>query len=587
MKKKENIFGIAIFLILILNFSFVLAQEINKDIFSFDSEKVDYKVESEYGKEVITLTFTDGGFAEIKGVRFENILPSSKSLSPSYIKIDNKGNILEADLTANEEGSTFLIQGLTIEVPKNTRVNYDINDGFYMLGGKITNIDEKQFVNLPIYGDGVSIFDEFFLDSGRVVIQKNGYLFNGEKAVYRDIQIIPEGDNDFLIEKNPSRDLSKFQDNFIQETDSGLKIQSFPDATGFNLRFLEGNDFFEVDNKDLPPNVERTLSMFVSGGDSLEITEKDFIIKVIPPLIKHTSAGEGLTIIKNGRHTFKFEGGKYLSEPGNLNTQNKLSVNFNLDSDILKDKSINIDDDNGYSIYEPKTGENIFTFDKTLLSKPNYNFESEIGKKMLSFAEDQVGNSAFVREGRGKCYGEEEKLKGFDCIGLGIASLRNVYPGSSSRDFPPNLQLIETLEKKGWSSSIIEPAEIVGEKTAGDSVKNIPPGSIIFLTHPETEEDITQSYDQKYEGIIYQRYLNSNKEEVFLNLGHTLIRGTGEKNFINAIPGDFDDELPLRARKINENLIKQGKQPIFIGPVREGEMVPQEDYLLVISPPKT
>ena len=41
-------------LILILNFSFVLAQEINKDIFSFDSEKVEYKVEAEYGKEVIT-----------------------------------------------------------------------------------------------------------------------------------------------------------------------------------------------------------------------------------------------------------------------------------------------------------------------------------------------------------------------------------------------------------------------------------------------------------------------------------------------------------------------------------------------------
>ena len=88
------------------------------------------------------------------------------------------------------------------------------------------------------------------------------------------------------------------------------------------------------------------------------------------------------------------------------------------------------------------------------------------------------------------------------------------------------------------------------------------------------------------EGVVYQKYLNSKGDEVFLDLGHTLIRGTGEKNFINAKPAIFDEDIPLRARKINKNLIKQGKQPIFMGPVKEGEMVPKDDYLIVISPPR-
>ena len=119
-----------------------------------------------------------------------------------------------------------------------------------------------------------------------------------------------------------------------------------------------------------------------------------------------------------------------------------------------------------------------------------------------------------------------------------------------------------------------------------EAVKNIPAGSVVFLMHDY------QSYSPEeiggvIEGIDYQNYLNSRQEKTFLVLGHTLIKGTGKKNFINAYPNVGDVDLPLRARKINENLKKQGKPPIFIGTVREGEMVPQEDYLLVISPPRT
>ena len=589
-KIKDKFFGIAILFLLLINFSFVLAQENQEIIFgenaiNLDPNKISYYVVSEYGKEIITFSFNkEDSFVEINGNKFENVLPNDKSLNPSFIKLDASGKIIEADLTANEKGGVFLINGLTFKAPPNSRVYYN-KDGFYLVGVSITNLEKDKLsslYNLPISGERINFFDELLLDSGTVNIQKDGYLVQNGDFVYKNIEIQQQGQNNLLIEKNPLRDLSKFQDNFIQETESGLKIQTFSDALGFNLRFLENNELFDVQNIE---NKEGFLDIEISDGDRLEIFKKDYLIKGLPPLIKHESHEGGRTSIQNGRHIFKFEEGKFNSELGNLNTKNKLSIISGIESDVIENKIINIDDDNGYSISELGKG-NIFSFNKALLSPPNYNFESEVGKKVYSFAEEQIGNSAFVEEGRGKCYGEEQKVKGFDCIGLAISSLKKVYPDSSLKDFPPNLKLVNELEKKGWSSSIIEPASVQNNVKTTEAVKNIPAGSIVFLMHDY------QSYSPEeiggvIEGIDYQNYLNSKQEETFLVLGHTLIKGTGKKNFINAYPNVGDVDLPLRARKINENLKKQGKPPIFIGTVREGEMVPQEDYLLVISPPKT
>ena len=586
---KNKFFGIAILFLLLINLSFILAQEnqeivLGENTINFDSEKVDYKVVSLDGEEIIQLDFTQGGFAEIKGVRFENILPASESLNPSYMKLDTFGNILEADLTANEKGSIFLINGLTFKAPPNSRVYYDEASFFHLKDASITNIEKDKLSSLDnflIFGERINFFNELLVDSGRVYIKDGGYIISDGNFVYKNVEI-NQGVNSLLIEKNPLRDLSGYADNFIQETESGLKIQTVSDALGFNLRFLENNELFDVKNTE---DKEAFLDIEISDGDKLEIVKKDYLIKGLPPLIKHESHEGGRTSIQNGRHIFKFEEGKFNSELGNLNTKNKLSIISGIESDVIENKIINIDDDNGYSISELGKG-NIFSFNKALLSPPNYNFESEVGKKVYSFAEEQIGNSAFVEEGRGKCYGEEQKVKGFDCIGFAISSLKKVYPDSSLKDFPPNLKLVNELEKKGWSSSIIEPASVQNNVKTTEAVKNIPAGSIVFLMHDY------QSYSPEeiggvIEGIDYQNYLNSKQEETFLVLGHTLIKGTGKKNFINAYPNVGDVDLPLRARKINENLKKQGKPPIFIGTVREGELIPQEDYLLVISPPRT
>ena len=135
-KIKNKFFGIAILFLLLINFSFILAQEnreitLGENTINFDSNKIDYSVVSEFGKEVTAFSFNkEDSFVEINGIKFENILPKDKSLHPSYIKLDASGNILEADLTANEKGSVFLINGLTFKAPPNSRVYYN-KDGFF------------------------------------------------------------------------------------------------------------------------------------------------------------------------------------------------------------------------------------------------------------------------------------------------------------------------------------------------------------------------------------------------------------------------------------------------------------------------
>lgn len=591
MKKNKNIFGIAILLILIITFNFILAQE--DEVYSYDSENVQSKTESEYGEQVTTLSFIDeGGFVEINGVKFENVLPKSESLSPSFIKIDSQGNILQADLTANEKGSSFLINGLTFEAPPNSRVYYDKDGGFYLQDVKVSGIEKDKFPDQNFNGKNVNFLDELILKDGSVRLNKDGsYFLNYGDYIYENLKISEVSSfGGLTIIKDPLRDLSDYNENFIQKTESGLKVRSreftYANDVGINLEFLEGNKIFNFNDEGLGANQNRFLKMEISDGDGVElINQRGFI----PGQIIHKTSEKGKTIIENGRHIFKFEKGKLITELGDLNSRNLFSIKSSVSSDLLGAKRISIDNNNGYQIFNP-LGEGAFTFDKSLLADPTYNFKSDVGEKLYSFSEGEIGDSAFVFGGRGRVYYDEEtgkqqvpipEIKAYDCIGLAQCGLVKTYSGTSFNDFPPNLQLIEALENRGWESKVIEPTKVVGEASAEDSVKKIPPGSIVFLMHDEYPEKIK---DLK-EGISYQTYKNSKGEKKYLAVGHTLIKGIGNNNFINAHPSG-EKELPKSAREYNEMLKRKGEDPLFIGTVREGKMVPENDYLVVISPPE-
>ena len=590
---KNKFFGIVILLILIINFNFILAEESGEEFFSFSPEKVTSYTESSYDEEITTLSFVgEGGSAEIKGVKFENIAPTGESLSQSYIKIDAQGNILEADLTANEKGSIFLINGLTFQAPPNSRVYYKSGQ-FFLNDVKISEIEKDKIdESVVLEGVRINLLDELVVSDGIVYLNKDGsYELVYGDFLYKNIEINKvDNYDDLILVKDSSKDLSDYKGNFIQETAGGLKVQSVYGRNPIDLEFFEGNEIFKFTNEGLGTNEERALKMQVSQGDGIQlINQRGFF----PGQIIHSSSENGVTTIENGRHIFKFEDGELITEFGNLNTKNLFSVKSSIRSDLLNEKRISVDESNGYNIFNPLGGDS-FSFDKSLLADPEYNFKNKVGENFYSFAEDQIGDSAFVWGGRGEVYydeirGEKKQIpvpvKGYDCIGLAQCGLVAVYPGTSFKDFPPNLQLVDALENRGWKSKIIEPTSVVGEKTTQDSVKNIPPGSVVFLMHDTGPEYIL--VEKFKEGISYQTYTNSKNEKIYLVVGHTLIKGIGEKNFINAKPSTIEEvELPRAAEEYNKKLIKQGKDPLFNGPVKEGNMVPEDDYLIVISPPE-
>ena len=55
-------------------------------------------------------------------------------------------------------------------------------------------------------------------------------------------------------------------------------------------------------------------------------------------------------------------------------------------------------------------------------------------------------------------------------------------------------------------------------------------------------------------------------------MGHTLVKGKDDYNFINAKPGHYPYLLPPNARKLNEQLALEGKEEYFQGAVKEGTL---------------
>ena len=74
-------------------------------------------------------------------------------------------HILEADLTANEKGSIFLINGLTFKAPPNSRVYYDEASFFHLKDVSITNIEkDKFFIEAEQQLDTAAIKDRLLKD---------------------------------------------------------------------------------------------------------------------------------------------------------------------------------------------------------------------------------------------------------------------------------------------------------------------------------------------------------------------------------------------------------------------------------------
>jgi len=542
---------------------------------------LDYVISED--EEFITLFLNEGDF-EFGENSVENLV-SSEGYSRSTVKMDMSGNVIAASLY-NEAKAKQIINGNEFEVPEDGYLEY--GKDVYELASrtKINNLSSGS----TIIGNDIDFFGEFLLkkrggkddkSSGKCYYSDSSYLLEYGIARYNGLEITPDFEEKVLIVTDlltiPSQGI-----NYIKETkDNSLKIQTYENSGSVRINFLEGNGFVDMNSENLEGNKEKMLSVEVGQGDSVEIFDRsEYFSGGLPPKIIHTS-NNGFTIIKPGRHIFKLKDGKLIENFGNLNTKNFEVPPLDIISDIeeISGKIIEVDDNNRYIINDFEVG-NILTFDSSPNQGLGKKFTSVENEKLYNYAEEQIGNAAFRHGGRGDtCYTlekgiylEEKSPTGdpvFDCVGLPIMGLlEEVYPDSSIRDFDPNLKLFGFLEKeKGWESHMVEPSSVIGKIKTSEAIKNIPAGAIVYSLSPTTTRPLTGT-----EGIDYFKYINKKNEEVYLEVGHTLVKGKEDYNFINAKPGHYPYLLPKNARKLNEQLALEGEEEYFQGAVKEGTL---------------
>lgn len=555
--------------------------------------KLEYFISEE--SNLMTILFKQGGNISIGDNHFENLVQSEDFTNA--IKVDKSGNIVEANLY-NKEASTYLINGNEFEMPENGHLKYpsekNRTDYFLPEGTIINKLSEGSLIK----GINLTLPEGISLSNGIVSFSpKLGYSITGE-GTYEGISFeSPEG---VLIVKDSSI-LSDYNGNYILKTPDSIKIQSSQKGE-LNVNFLEDNGIVDMNYEGIEREGKKYLNVGVSGGDSVELKKSSFE-GGISDLIQNSVDG-GYTKITDGRLVFESKDGNFTFNPeeslGLFERAVTKSIPLNITSNNLKDNYILTNENNGYGLIDSKTGKVLETFNcspEEILSTKIKGC-STIGTKLHECASSNIG-SGFIEGGRGSYFYQNDirdgvykemknpsKIKGFDCIGLAIVCLREAYPESRLRDFPPNLKLVNTLESKNWETYIIEPTSVVGKAKATEDVKNIPAGSIVFELK-DVDYNYVSNYLQGTKGISYMTYTNSKGNKVYLEIGHTLVRGGGEKNFINAYPDySYLERYPALIKENNKLMNMINNQFYFTGAVVDNPMIPNNIYLYVMVPPK-
>lgn len=157
--------------------------------------------------ETRTLTFTQANsYVKIKRSLlrtdlFSNIQQSSEERN-AYLKMDNKGTIIEAEFTTNEEGGTYIIGNNQVIIPPNSRLLFKDNkiqifaarNSNFEFPGILDNNIESSVVE--IRGEDISLPDGIVLDEGKISY-KDGkpMVAQGDRARINGFNIHAYGEN--------------------------------------------------------------------------------------------------------------------------------------------------------------------------------------------------------------------------------------------------------------------------------------------------------------------------------------------------------------------------------------------------------
>jgi hypothetical protein len=180
---------------------------------------------------------SEGGYLNLSGNVFENIVSQDEAGHPTFIKLDSEGNILEADFSVNEEGGNFLVNGVDFDVPANSRVFF--NEGILELqeNTKINSISQEAIIS----GENIFLPKDYLMESGIL-------NFDSEGNSWIDFDSLKEDDYNLYYDKaaiingirisNPSGESGKKASLFFDSDDESLDGIYF-----FKQEFkLEGED---------------------------------------------------------------------------------------------------------------------------------------------------------------------------------------------------------------------------------------------------------------------------------------------------------------------------------------------------------
>jgi len=320
MDKKKLLLFVGIFLFLILGLSVLSTEEVNKNginiIKDFGNLFMNLPegsiIGSEDGvkydklKEGGRFTFTgEESSLIIQGSSFEGVLPKDSDGHSSFIEVNLLGNITKADFAVGENGGEYLIGGVKFDLPPNSRVYYDNENGFrFPEGTKITSLSE--FYNLgrelQFEGNNLNFIDEVIVN-GQLKLNKYGYLIGKGEATYEGMKIDNFfGHSDVAILKNnldklKEEDISEL--SWIKKDSNGLEFSSSSTGSIF-VEFLEGNDILNVGKHG-------KLELRIDGGDKLKISKFSGV-----PRFNYIPSENGFTnIINDGLSLELDKGGKH------------------------------------------------------------------------------------------------------------------------------------------------------------------------------------------------------------------------------------------------------------------------------------
>jgi len=252
----------------------------------------------------IIFTFTEkNSKACIKENCFENIKSQSEAEHPTYLELDEQGNVLKADFTTNERGGTYTLGGSNFDVPPNSRIYYTTENELKL--PEKTEIKEITGSG-KITGENIKLPTGHIMNSGTLSFDKYGTAFLNieDKVTINNVEI----ENAYLRDGknlNIFFDGENHEDSFVSFGKENLISQNSFEKV--NILFKEDNPYIKIDGGDkaeiwIPPSKNNELT-------KIEITNRDQV-ELIP---KVTITGKA-EIIEDSKFIYIDERSIYVGE---------------------------------------------------------------------------------------------------------------------------------------------------------------------------------------------------------------------------------------------------------------------------------